>query len=135
FMVVASMAEYPDDYICGMNNVGIADFVNFLKNTKSYRRKLREVEYGPLEDEEFLRSISPTEMAHKIDGSLLVVHGARDPRVPVTDAYLLVERMQKAGKHVEKLIFEDEGHGYRKKENRIKYYETTAEFIEKCNEK
>ncbi len=133
FMVVASMAQYADDYICGINNIGIANFVNFLRNTKSYRRKLREVEYGPLEDEEFLMSISPTEMVHKIDGKLLVAHGARDPRVPVTDAYLLIERMRKAGKHVEKLIFEDEGHGYRKMENRIKYFETGAEFIERCN--
>ncbi len=133
FMVVASMSKYPDDYICGVNNVGIADFVNFLRNTKSYRRKLREVEYGPLEDEEFLRSISPTEMVHKIDGKLLVAHGAQDPRVPVSDAYLLIERMQKAGKHVEKLIFEDEGHGYRKMENRLRYFETSAEFVERCN--
>ena len=132
FMVVASMAQYPQDYMCGIDSVGVVDFVNFLENTKAYRRKLREVEYGPLTDKEFLRSISPTNMVNTIDGALLVVHGANDPRVPVTDAYILIEKMKKAGKKVEKLIFDDEGHGVRKMNNRLIYYGKSAEFIESC---
>ena len=132
FMVVASMAQYPENYMCGVDNVGVVDFVNFLENTKAYRRKLREVEYGPLTDKPFLRSISPTNMVDTIDGALLVVHGANDPRVPVSDAYILIEKMEKAGKKVEKLIFDDEGHGIRKMDNRLIYYGKSAEFIESC---
>jgi len=132
FMVVASMAQYPKDYMCGIDSVGVVDFVNFLENTKSYRRKLREVEYGPLTDKPFLRSISPTNMVDTIDGALFVVHGANDPRVPVTDAYILIDKMKKAGKKVEKLIFDDEGHGVRKMNNRIIYYSKSAEFIKEC---
>ena len=132
FMTVASMAEFADDYICGIDNVGVVDLINFLENTSSYRRHLREAEYGPLTDREFLASISPTNMAEKINGELFVFHGANDPRVPVSDAYILIDKLKKAGKKVQQHIFEDEGHGYRKKENRNIYFQKSAEFIENC---
>ena len=132
FMTVASMAEFADDYICGIDNVGVVDLIDFLENTSSYRRHLREAEYGPLTDREFLASISPTNMAEKINGELFVFHGANDPRVPVSDAYILIDKLKKAGKKVQQHIFEDEGHGYRKKENRNVYFLKSAEFIENC---
>ena len=132
FMTVASMAQFADDYICGIDNVGVVDLINFLENTSSYRRHLREAEYGPLTDREFLSSISPTNMAEKINGELFVFHGANDPRVPVSDAYILIDKLKKAGKKVQKHVFEDEGHGYRKKENRNFYFLKSAEFIENC---
>ena len=132
FMTVASMAQFADDYICGIDNVGVVDLINFLENTSNYRRHLREAEYGPLTDREFLASISPTNMAEKINGELFVFHGANDPRVPVSDAYILIDKLKKAGKKVQKHIFEDEGHGYRKRENRNIYFRKSAEFIESC---
>ena len=132
FMTVASMAQFADDYICGIDNVGVVDLINFLENTSNYRRHLREAEYGPLADREFLASISPTNMAENIKGELFVFHGANDPRVPVSDAYILIDKLKKAGKKVQKHIFEDEGHGYRKKENRNIYFLKSAEFIENC---
>ncbi len=132
FMTVASMAQFADDYICGIDNVGVVDLINFLENTSSYRRHLREAEYGPLTDREFLASISPTNMVDKIKGELFVFHGANDPRVPVSDAYILIDKMKKAGRKVQKYIFEDEGHGYRKKANREVYFLKSAEFIENC---
>ena len=132
FMTVASMAQFADDYICGIDNVGVVDLINFLENTSNYRRHLREAEYGPLTDREFLASISPTNMAEKINGELFVFHGANDPRVPVSDAYILIDKLKKAGKKVQQHIFEDEGHGYRKKENRNIYFLKSAGFIENC---
>ncbi len=132
FMAVASMAWYPQRFRCGVDVVGVVDFINFLKNTKSYRKALREAEYGPLEDEAFLRSISPTTMADRITGRLFIAHGANDPRVPVTDAYLLAERLRAVGNSPEMLIFDDEGHGFRKKKNRIRFNEQALFFVEGC---
>jgi len=108
------------------------DCINFLKNTKSYRKALREAEYGPIEDEAFLRSISPTTMADRITGRLFIAHGANDPRVPVTDAYLLAERLRALENPPEMLIFDDEGHGFRKKKNRVRFNEQAALFVEGC---
>jgi dipeptidyl aminopeptidase/acylaminoacyl peptidase len=130
FMVLASLTEYPDLWAAGVDIVGIANFVTFLENTGDWRRAHREAEYGSLdEDREFLESISPTNNADKIRSPLLVLHGANDPRVPVGEAERIVEQ---ASEHVpvEKLIFEDEGHGFSKLENKIEAYSKVVEFLD-----
>ncbi len=132
FMVVSAMEQYPKEYKCGIDSVGVVDFVNFLKNTKAYRRKLREVEYGPLSDLEFLKQISPANHTEKIEGKLLIAHGENDPRVPVSDAYILFKNMKKNKKDVEILTFPDEGHGFRKKKNIEKYYQKIDSFLKEC---
>ncbi|WP_331235878.1 S9 family peptidase [Natronorarus salvus] len=130
FMVLASMTEYPDLWAAGVDIVGIANFVTFLENTGDWRRELREAEYGSLEDDrEFLEEISPINRIESIAAPLFVLHGANDPRVPVGEAEQIAEE---AAKHVpvRKLIFEDEGHGFTKLENRIEAYSAIAEFLD-----
>ncbi|UPV99433.1 S9 family peptidase [Halorussus gelatinilyticus] len=131
FMVLAALTEYPDLWAAGVDVVGIANFVTFLENTGDWRREHREAEYGSLEeDREFLESISPTTNAENIRAPLLVLHGANDPRVPVGEAEQIVETVAEQGVPVEKLIFEDEGHGFSKLENRIEAYTTVADFLD-----
>jgi dipeptidyl aminopeptidase/acylaminoacyl peptidase len=130
FMVLASLTEYPDLWAAGVDIVGIANFVTFLENTGDWRRELREAEYGSLEeDREFLESVSPTNNIDAIEAPLLVLHGANDPRVPVGEAEQIAER---AAEHVpvEKLVFEDEGHGFSKRENRVEAYRTVVDFLD-----
>ncbi|MCU4801134.1 alpha/beta fold hydrolase [Halobacteria archaeon HArc-gm2] len=130
FMVLAAMTEYPDLWAAGVDVVGIANFVTFLENTGDWRRSLREAEYGSLEDDrEFLESISPIHSADQIDAPLFVLHGANDPRVPVGEAEQIVEEVREQGVPVEKLIFDDEGHGISKRENRIEAYTSVVEFL------
>ncbi|MFB6219527.1 MAG: alpha/beta fold hydrolase [Halobacteriaceae archaeon] len=130
FMVLAALTEYPDLLAAGVDIVGIANFVTFLENTGDWRRELREAEYGSLaEDREFLESISPINNVEHIAAPLLVLHGANDPRVPVEEAEQIAEE---AGEHVptETVIFDDEGHGFSKLENRITAYRTIVEFLD-----
>jgi dipeptidyl aminopeptidase/acylaminoacyl peptidase len=130
FMVLAALTEYPDLWAAGVDIVGIANFVTFLENTGSWRREHREAEYGSLaEDREFLESISPLHRADRIRAPLFVIHGANDPRVPVGEAEQIAAA---AAEHVpvEKLIFEDEGHGLSKRENRIEAYTRVVEFLD-----
>jgi dipeptidyl aminopeptidase/acylaminoacyl peptidase len=132
FMVLACLAEYPDRWAGGVDVVGIANFVTFLENTGEWRRELREAEYGSLEDDrDFLESISPINNADEIRAPLLVMHGANDPRVPVKEAEQIAESVEKNGVPVEKLIFDDEGHGFSKLENRIEAYSTMVEFLDR----
>mgnify|MGYP000117914337 CR=1 FL=1 len=129
FMVLAAMTEYPDLWAAGIDIVGIANFVTFLENTGEWRRSLREAEYGSLEDDrEFLESISPLNTIDAIRAPLFVLHGENDPRVPVSEAHQLVEA---ASEHVpvRERIFDDEGHGFTKLENRIHAYEEIVEFL------
>jgi len=130
FMVLAALTEYPELWAAGVDVVGIANFVTFLENTGPWRRELREAEYGSLaEDREFLESISPIDNVDAIRAPLFVLHGENDPRVPVGEAEQIAEQ---ASEHVpvEKLVFEDEGHGISKLENRIEAYTRVVDFLD-----
>lgn len=134
YMVLSSMFNYNDRIKCGVDIVGISNFVTFLNNTEDYRRDLRRVEYGDERDPEmnkFLNSISPTTNAHKITKPLFVVQGLNDPRVPYTEAEQIVEVVRKNGDEVWYLLAKDEGHGFRKKTNRDYYIWSEVLFYEK----
>jgi dipeptidyl aminopeptidase/acylaminoacyl peptidase len=131
FMVLAALTEYPELWSAGVDIVGIANLVTFLENTGSYRRGLREPEYGSLEkDRAFLESISPIHKAGNITAPLMVIHGKNDPRVPVGEAEQIVERVRENGGTVEYLLYEDEGHGLAKLKNRLDAYPKIADFLE-----
>ena len=131
FMVLAALTEYPDLWTAGVDIVGIANFVTFMQNTGSYRRALRESEYGSLEkDRELLESISPIHKAEEIRAPMLVIHGRNDPRVPVGEADQIVERVRKNGGTVDYLLYEDEGHGLAKLTNRLDAYPKIAAFLD-----
>jgi len=131
YAVMAALTEYPDLFAAGIEEIGIVNFVTFLENTKAYRRKLRESEYGPLTDKEFLKSISPIHKVDKIKASLLVIHGENDPRVPVGEARQVIEAMRAKGSEVDSLIFPDEGHGIAKLSNRLLAYRKMVDFLDK----
>ena len=130
-MVLAALTEFPDLWAAGVDVVGIANFVTFLENTGDWRRTLREAEYGSLEtDREFLESISPITTIDAIEAPLFVLHGANDPRVPVSEAEAIAEAAHDQDVPVRKRIFEDEGHGFSKLENRIDAYRDVVEFLD-----
>ena len=132
FMVLAALTEYPDLWTAGVDIVGIANLVTFLENTGSYRRSLRESEYGSLEkDRAFLESISPIHKAEKIAAPLMVIHGKNDPRVPVGEAEQIVDRVKENGGTVDYLLYEDEGHGLAKLKNRLDAYPKIAAFLDR----
>jgi dipeptidyl aminopeptidase/acylaminoacyl peptidase len=131
FMVLAALTEYPELWTAGVDIVGIANIVTFLENTGSYRRALREPEYGSLErDREFLEFISPLHKAEEITAPLMVIHGKNDPRVPVGEAEQIVEKVKKNGGAVDYLLYEDEGHGLVKLKNRLDAYPKIAAFLD-----
>ena len=131
YVVYGMITEYPDLLSAAMASVGIANFQTFLENTAPYRRALRESEYGPLSDPEFLKEISPIWKADRIKTPLLVIHGANDPRVPIGEARQMIAAIQKNGGVVDSLIFADEGHGASKRSNQIPEFRKSLEFLNK----
>jgi dipeptidyl aminopeptidase/acylaminoacyl peptidase len=131
FMVLSAITTYPDLWTAAVDIVGIANFVTFLENTGPWRRKLREAEYGSLEqDREFLEQISPIHQVDRITSPLFVVHGANDPRVPVGEAEQIVAALRERNVPVEYMRFEDEGHGLVKRSNRLIAYPAIARFLD-----
>src|SRR5258705_10564704 len=118
-MSVATTIEGQDVIGASIDVVGIVNFKTFLEQTKGYRRKLREAEYGPLTDSEFLASISPLTRADEIKVPMVIAHGLNDPRVPVGEAMQLAVNLQSRGLDPELYYFPDEGHGFQKLPNRI----------------
>jgi len=132
YMVLSSMFNYNDKIKCGIDIVGISNFVTFLENTKEYRRDMRRVEYGDEREpemREFQINISPTTNANKITKPLFVIQGANDPRVPASEAEQIVKAVRANGGVVWYMLALDEGHGFRKKENRDKMSEAVALFL------
>ncbi len=130
FMVLSALTTYPELWGAGAEWVGIANFVTFLEHTRSWRRKVREDEYGSLErDREFLESISPIHHIDRIRAPLCVVHGANDPRVPVEEAEQIVAALRARGVPVEYLRYDNEGHGLVRRPNQVEAYGRVAEFF------
>lgn len=113
----------------GINIVGIVNMQTFLEQTSGYRRKLREAEYGPLSDPQFLQSVSPLNRVNKIKVPMMIAHGLNDPRVPIGEAMQLAIALQARGDDPELIYFPDEGHGFAKLKNRIIFSERMVKFL------
>jgi dipeptidyl aminopeptidase/acylaminoacyl peptidase len=134
YMALASLVHYSDRLTCGIDVVGISNFVTFLENTGKYRQDLRRTEYGDERDPDmrrYLETISPLTNAHRIEKPLLVVQGLNDPRVPVTEAEQIVKAVRKNNQDVWYLLAENEGHGFAKKSNRDFYQCVKILFLKK----
>lgn len=132
FMTLAVASNYADRIKCALDVVGISNLATFLKNTESYRRDLRRVEYGDERDPkmaEFMEKTAPLNNAQKITKPLFVVQGANDPRVPKSEADQIVETLKKQGTPVWYLVAKDEGHGFAKKKNADYQFYSMVQFM------
>lgn len=120
YMTLATAFHYADRIKCSVDIVGISHFTTFLKNTEEYRRDLRRVEYGDERDPKmaaFFEKIAPLNNIDKIKKPLFIIQGTNDPRVPVTEATQMRDKLLAKGNTVWYLEAKDEGHGFRKKPN------------------
>ncbi len=134
YMTLAVATNYNDRIRCAVDIVGISNFNTFLKNTESYRRELRRVEYGDERDPAmaaFFDRIAPANNAGKINKPLFVVQGGNDPRVPLSEAEQMVARVKQNGSPVWYLMAKDEGHGFAKKPNVDFQFYATVTFVRK----
>jgi dipeptidyl aminopeptidase/acylaminoacyl peptidase len=133
YMVLAALTHYSDRLRCGVDIVGISNFVSFLERTEAYRRDLRRAEYGDERDPDmraFLLSIAPLTQANKIKRPLLVAQGQNDPRVPASESEQIVATLHKQQVPVWYVLATDEGHGFQKKPNRDYLFRVTSQFFE-----
>lgn len=133
YMVLASAVHFSDKLKAAVDFVGISNFVTFLENTQDYRRDLRRVEYGDERDPAMrahLEKISPLNNVEKISIPLFIVQGENDPRVPVTESRQMVEALRNKGRTVWYMNALNEGHGYRKKDNRDTYQQAMILFLQ-----
>jgi dipeptidyl aminopeptidase/acylaminoacyl peptidase len=133
FMVLASLVAFSDRLRCGVDMVGISNFVTFLEHTESYRRDQRRAEYGDERDPTIRTALveaSPLTHADRIKRPLFVAQGKNDPRVPLGEAEQIVHTLRNQGGQVWYLMASDEGHGFQKRKNRDAFIEAGILFFE-----
>ena len=131
YMVLSGVSMQPQLWAAGVDIVGMSSLVTFLENTSEYRRAIREREYGSLEHHrEFLVRASPITYLDAIVAPLFVIHGANDPRVPLSEAEQIKAALDGKGVPCELRVYHDEGHGLAKRGNRLDAYPAALEFLE-----
>lgn len=130
YMVLAGLAFQPELWAAGVDIVGISSLVTFLENTSAYRRAQREREYGSLaHDRDFLLAASPLTRIDAIRALLFIIHGANDPRVPLSEAEQLHAALTARGQECELLVYGDEGHGLAKRANKLDAFGPALAFL------
>ncbi len=134
YMTLAALTFRPDAFKLGVDIFGVANWVRTLSQTppwwKAYSKALHARMGHPEKDLEYLRSISPLFHTNKITKPLMVLQGANDPRVLKVESDEIVEGVKANGIPVEYVLFEDEGHGWTKKENEIEANSRILAFLD-----
>ncbi|WP_342806028.1 S9 family peptidase [Alteromonas sp. M12] len=132
FLTMAAMT-FTQEFDVGINIVGVTNWVRTLESIPPYWEAFKQALYDemgdPATDKKRLHSISPVFFGHQVTKPVLVVQGANDPRVLQVESDDMVAAIREAGNHVEYVLFEDEGHGFSKKENRIVASERYLKFL------
>ncbi|MGB7449789.1 MAG: alpha/beta fold hydrolase [Ornithinimicrobium sp.] len=130
YMVLAGLSMQPELWAAGVDIVGMSSLVTFLENTSAYRRAFREREYGSLEhDREMLERASPITYLDQMKAPLFIIHGANDPRVPLSEAQQIAAALDEAGVPQQLRVYDDEGHGLAKRTNKLDAYPAAIDFL------
>jgi dipeptidyl aminopeptidase/acylaminoacyl peptidase len=135
YAALVGAAFTPDAFCCAVDIVGPSNLKTLLETVPPYWAPIIAQLYrrvgNPATDEEFLWSRSPLSRAHDIRIPLLIAQGANDPRVKQAESEQIVAALTEAGIDHEYMLFPDEGHGFAKPENRIKFYTAAERFLAK----
>ena len=134
FMVAAALAFHPEAFDVGIDIFGVTNWVRTLESIPPWWEAFRESLYDemgdPAVDGERHRKISPLFHASNIVRPTLVIQGANDPRVLQAESDELVAAIRANEVPVEYVLFPDEGHGFRKRENRVAASEAYVKFLD-----
>jgi len=136
YMVMAALAFQPEAFAVGANIFGVTNWIRTLRSIPPWWEGQKKALYDELGDPGTLDSvrlyrISPLFHAENVTKPLIVLQGANDPRVLKIESDEIVEAVSQNGVPVEYVVFDDEGHGFRKKENQIEGYGKVLQFLDK----
>ncbi|MFT7073208.1 alpha/beta fold hydrolase [Patiriisocius sp. Uisw_017] len=136
YMTMAALTYAPEEFNVGVNIFGVTNWLRTLKSIPPWWESFKEALYTEMGDPNTadsirLRQISPLFHTDKVTKPLMVLQGAQDPRVLQVESDEIVEGVRKNGVPVEYVLFEDEGHGFVKKENQIEAYGKIKKFLDK----
>jgi len=135
YATMAGLTFTPELYKCGINYVGVTDIGLLFKTAPdawaSSLNQMKIMVGDPDTEEEFLEQWSPSNHADQIQAPVFMAYGKQDPRVSIKHANVMEKAMKKAGVEYELMVKRDEGHGFRKEENRYDFYGKMDSFLAK----
>ena len=137
YATMAGLTFTPELYKCGINYVGVTDIgLLFTSMPKHWEpaKELMKIQIGDPEDKALMKRMSPLAHVDKIKAPLMIVQGARDPRVVKQHATDLRDALEDIGIELsddEWIMKKNEGHGFRKEENKIELYTKMEKFLGK----
>jgi dipeptidyl aminopeptidase/acylaminoacyl peptidase len=133
YAALAGVTFTPDLYRCAVDIVGPSNLKTLIETIPPYWQPQIALFHqrvgNPETDAEFLWSRSPLSRAASIKTPLLIAQGANDPRVKQAESEQIVAAMRDAGIDYEYMLFPDEGHGFAKPENRLRFYAAAERFL------
>ena len=133
YAALAGATFTPDLYCCAVDIVGISNLTTFIKTIPPYWSSMLEYLHdrvgNPDTQKEFLDAYSPLFHVDKIKIPMLIAQGANDPRVKQAESEQIVAAMKEKGIKYEYLLFPDEGHGFVKHDNKLKFYQVAEKFL------
>ena len=135
YMTMAALTYAPEEFNVGVNLFGVTNWIRTLKSIPPWWESFKDALYKELGDPYSadsirLKKISPLFHTEKVTKPLIVLQGSQDPRVLKVESDEIVAGVKKNGVPVEYVLFEDEGHGFVKKENQIKAYSSVLQFLD-----
>ena len=134
YAVLAGLIFTPDLYCCGVDYVGVSDIEDRQgSRSDAGPRVLREGNairnLDPVKDADIIRATNPVEHIPNLRAPLFAAYGKNDPRVRFDQWLKLESRLKQYSKPYEVMIAENEGHGFRKIENRLEFYRRVEDFL------
>jgi dipeptidyl aminopeptidase/acylaminoacyl peptidase len=132
FATLSCVTRLPEYWAAAVDLVGPSNLVTMARAVPpGWRRFMAKWVGDPDTEEEFLRERSPITYVDNVRAPLLVLQGAKDPRVVKAESDQMVDRLRELGREVEYVVFEDEGHGFTRYSNEVRGYRLTCEWIER----
>jgi dipeptidyl aminopeptidase/acylaminoacyl peptidase len=132
FAVLSCVSRLPDYWAAAVDIFGPYNLITFARAVPpTWKRMMKRFVGDPDEDADLLRERSPMTYVDNVRTPLLVIQGAKDPRVVKPESDQLVEKLHELGRTVEYVVFDDEGHGFTKRPNELKAMRLSAEWLER----
>jgi len=132
YLTMCALTRHPARWAVG---AAIVPFLNWFTEIENEREDLqywdRENMGDPKKDYDRFRQASPIFFLNRIRAPVQLIGGAHDPRCPISEIEQAKRELQELGKPFDLVIYEDEGHGFRKQDNRVDAYKRRAAFLER----
>jgi len=132
FATLTCVTRLPEYWRAAVDLVGPSNLLTFVRAVPpGWVRFMAKWVGDPDTEAEFLLERSPITHVDQMSAALLVIQGAKDPRVVKSESDQMVERLRELGREVEYEVFEDEGHGFTRYTNEIRGYRLTCDWLER----